>query len=247
MKPYERIEKILQNRGIQKKWLIERILEYAPISDRTNDPISDKAIYTYLSGARNIPFNVLDIIGKILDVETIWLINGSVTDFESESVIPRLPSKYRHRDNSRKSIDRTILHYYDGAIGAGSSGVIDDSMFEEIELPITILPDSIVKNPSNFVMFKIVGDSMNPTLKENDWVIIDMVNNRSFYEVDGIYLCNIDSSYQIKRLQFKGTKGIEIISDNKNYSNINSMQCDLFEIIGKLHTIINIGSGLALK
>jgi phage repressor protein C with HTH and peptisase S24 domain len=143
--------------------------------------------------------------------------------------------------------DSYTIEIYDGAVGAGSEGVIEDSNAKKIRVSKAFVLDSNIK-PDNLMMFKVVGDSMEPTISMNDWVIIDMANGRNFYEVDGIYLINIDDTLQIKRLHFRGTKGIDIISDNEKFPKLNSIKdCDRVSIIGKLYTHIKIGSGLALK
>lgn len=143
--------------------------------------------------------------------------------------------------------DSYILEVYNGAVGAGSEGVIEEADSKKIRVSKAFVLDANIK-PENLMMFKVVGDSMEPTISMNDWVIIDMANGRSFYEVDGIYLINIDDTLQIKRLHFRGKKGIDIISDNEKFPKLNSLNdCDRVTVIGKLYTHIKIGSGLALK
>lgn len=149
--------------------------------------------------------------------------------------------------NTSNKEDSYILEVYEGAVGAGSEGVIEEDFVKKIRVSKAFVLDSNIK-PENLMMFKVVGDSMEPTIAMNDWVIIDMANGRSFYEVDGIYLINIDDTIQIKRLHFRGKKGIDIISDNEKFPKLNSIEdCDRVTIIGKLYTHIKIGSGLALK
>ncbi|AXX93493.1 hypothetical protein CPU12_09995 [Malaciobacter molluscorum LMG 25693] len=143
--------------------------------------------------------------------------------------------------------DSYSIEVYNGAVGAGSEGVIEESNTKKIRVSKAFVLDANIK-PENLMMFKVVGDSMEPTISMNDWVIIDMANGREFYEVDGIYLINIDDTIQIKRLHFRGTKGVDIISDNKEFPKLNSKDdCDRVTILGKLYTHIKIGSGLALK
>lgn len=149
--------------------------------------------------------------------------------------------------NTSLDEDSYILEVYNGVIGAGSEGVIEENNAKKIRVSKAFVLDANIK-PDNLVMFKVVGDSMEPTISMNDWVIIDMANGRNFYEVDGIYLINIDDTLQIKRLHFRGTRGIDIISDNQNFPKLNSLNdCDRVTVIGKLYTHIKIGSGLALR
>lgn len=130
--------------------------------------------------------------------------------------------------------------------GAGAEGFLPDIITEE-RIPIwTKLLNGV--NPKNLTIFQVVGDSMDTTIRPDDWVIIDMVNGRDFHHVDGIYLINKDGSIQIKRLQFKGAKGVDIISDNKEYPMENTVtdHIDMF-VIGKLYRHVRTLGALAEK
>ncbi|RXJ85245.1 XRE family transcriptional regulator [Arcobacter sp. CECT 8985] len=171
----------------------------------------------------------------------------------SERTLQKISKYQTIQANNENFIFNTIdedsynIEVYNGAVGAGSEGVIEERNTKKIRVSKAFVLDANIK-PENLMMFKVVGDSMEPTISMNDWVIIDMANGREFYEVDGIYLVNIDDTIQIKRLHFRGTKGVDIISDNKEFPKLNSKDdCDRVTIIGKLYTHIKIGSGLALK
>jgi phage repressor protein C with HTH and peptisase S24 domain len=140
----------------------------------------------------------------------------------------------------------TYIPMVNVAAGAGAEGLLPDLITEE-RIPIwTKLLNGV--NPKNLTIFQVVGDSMETTIRPDDWVIIDMVNGRDFHEVDGIYLINKDGSIQIKRLQFKGVKGVDIISDNKEYQieNTANDQIDMF-VIGKLYRHVRTLGSLAEK
>lgn len=130
--------------------------------------------------------------------------------------------------------------------GAGAEGLLPDFISSE-RIPIwTKLLNGV--NPKNLTMFQVVGDSMAPDISPDDWVMIDMVNGRHFDPVDAIYLINRDGSIQIKRLAFKGAKGIDIISTNKEYRIENTItdNIELF-VIGKLYRHIRTLGALAIK
>lgn len=140
----------------------------------------------------------------------------------------------------------TFIPMVNIAAGAGAEGLLPDLITEE-RIPIwTKLLNGV--NPKNLTMFQVVGDSMETTIRPDDWVIIDMVNGREFHPVDGIYLINKDGSIQIKRLHFKGAKGVDIISDNKEYpvENTAADQIDMF-VIGKLYRHVRTLGSLAEK
>lgn len=140
----------------------------------------------------------------------------------------------------------TMIPMVDIKAGAGAEGLLPDFITSE-RVPIwTKFLNGI--NPKNLAIFQVVGDSMAPDINPDDWVMIDMVNGRHFDPVDAIYLINRDGSIQIKRLAFKGAKGIDIISTNKEYRIENTIadNIELF-VIGKLYRHIRTLGALAIK
>lgn len=140
----------------------------------------------------------------------------------------------------------TMLPIVDIKAGAGAEGLLPDFITHE-RVPIwSKFLNGI--NPKNLAIFQVVGDSMAPDINPDDWVMIDMVNGRYFEPVDAIYLINRDGSIQIKRLAFKGAKGIDIISTNKEYRTENTIDdnIELF-VIGKLYRHIRTLGALAIK
>ena len=68
--------------------------------------------------------------------------------------------------------------------------------------------------------------------------------DRCFEKIAGIYVIQKDEGVQVKRLDFKGNRGIDIISDNKIYSKENTLQDGIeIYIIGKVFKhISDLGS-----
>lgn len=78
---------------------------------------------------------------------------------------------------------------------------------------------------------RVVGDSMLPTLKDKDLILIDRSKNK--YNTSGLFLVNtIDDGLFVKRLKMNGYK-IDLISDNKEYSNL-TLAVDEVTILGKV-------------
>lgn len=80
-----------------------------------------------------------------------------------------------------------------------------------------ILDKMFFKTPqdTNYIkMIKVEGDSMEPTIQDGSYVVIDMKNCN---KTDGIYAVLIDDNILIKRLQFELDGTIKIISDNIKY------------------------------
>lgn len=90
---------------------------------------------------------------------------------------------------------------------------------------------STTSNPDNVKMLRVKGDSMAPTIKDADWVLVD-TSFRS-PDSDGIYLLKISTGLAIKRLQGSVGNNIIIISDNPKYPPVTAASGDV-QICGKI-------------
>jgi len=140
--------------------------------------------------------------------------------------------------NCMNNENYTLLPSYNVLAGAGAEGYLPD-VLEFSKIPVS---NSLIGgvNTEYLHIIQVAGDSMQPTIKPSDWLIIDMVSNgvteRLFEKVDGIYLISKDGAIQIKRLAFKGAKGVDIISDNTFYPVENTIEKNIdLVIIGKLY------------
>lgn len=96
---------------------------------------------------------------------------------------------------------------------------------------------SISSNPENVKMLRVKGDSMNPTIKDGDWVLVDV--SYLSPDSDGVFLLYLSTGLAIKRLQGTvATDEIVIKSDNPRYNDQNAKLTDV-KILGKvIYTLI---------
>lgn len=90
----------------------------------------------------------------------------------------------------------------------------------------------------NLKIIDVIGDSMEPTIKNGAKVVIDITKKT---KANGVYAINYDGEIYIKRLQYRMDGTINIISDNRFYpiENYNSKESDLFfDVIGMKVLII---------
>lgn len=81
-------------------------------------------------------------------------------------------------------------------------------------------------DPKSTFIMEVEGDSMNPTLRYGDCIVIDKKQHQ--IKDNGIYVINVDGELMVKRLQKKMNGDVLIISDNKFYTtesiSVNSQQ-----------------------
>ncbi len=117
-----------------------------------------------------------------------------------------------------------------GRISAGNGLVPEPA----IKTQIAFRRDWITRKgkPEYMLLIKVSGDSMEPTLYDGDLVLID--KRRDVLEPQGgIYAIAVDDAIMIKRLLADPSRKIRIISDNKNYPEMQA-DPDQIKINGKV-------------
>ena len=122
--------------------------------------------------------------------------------------------------------------------GAGT-GVYD---FDTQETLLSLNPKMFPTITSdNITAIQIDGDSMEPTLRSGDYILITPPTPDRQTE-DGIYAIRIDGMLKVKSLQFLMDGTLKIISDNPKYSpelyDPKTSQID-FQILGKQRLTIS--------
>lgn len=125
------------------------------------------------------------------------------------------------------------IAWLDVAASAGPGGeAIDEApqgwfAFEPRYLRrLTASPDAL-----NFV--RVQGDSMEPTLKAGDDILVDSSDAADRLR-DGIYVLRIDDALNVKRLAVAPGGRLSIISDNERYPVMERKRGDRIEIVGRV-------------
>lgn len=85
-------------------------------------------------------------------------------------------------------------------------------------------------NKPNLTSVVINSDSMEPTYKQNDIVVVDL---DSGYKSDGFYVVKVDGREEVCRLQSM-LNGYRLIHDNAFYDDVAISNDDDFEIVGRI-------------
>lgn len=103
---------------------------------------------------------------------------------------------------------------------------------------MAFLPDWARKtldiNPKNLVLISATGDSMEPTLREGDLLLVNTGVTRVID--DGIYAIRVNDTLMVKRIQRLASGELIIKSDNPAYKEqmISNAQAEDLRIIGRL-------------
>ena len=112
--------------------------------------------------------------------------------------------------------------------------VINIPVYEIIDY--VALPKELKKYTDNMRASYVRGDSMEPTLFDNDIILYD---NFGYDGTDGIYAINYRGASFVKRLQ-RAKDYVRIISDNKKYDEMTeSGESEDFRVIGKVRYVVH--------
>lgn len=135
-----------------------------------------------------------------------------------------------------EKISKEVLNIpvYEQAFSAGRGQELPDTA--EI-LEYVAIPKSLMRFRDNICAAYVRGDSMEPTLFDDDIILFD---NFGYDGTDGIYAINYKGAGFVKRLQSTG-EGVKIISDNSRYEPMFAYgEDDSFKVIGKVRSVMHI-------
>ncbi|MDN5069494.1 S24 family peptidase [Aliarcobacter butzleri] len=182
----ERFSEAMQYKGLNNAF----------ISKKYN--ISRQLVNNFFTNQKTLT-DTLAIVCNGENINLNWLLIGKGEMFISEDIV---------KTSDNYSID--LLN-----VRAGAGEGIYNYVIETVD---TIsLDKSFFRTPINTNKVKgicVDGDSMEPTLRDGDYVLIDENIN---FGTNGIYAIQYGGQILIKRLQFKMDGTIIIISDNEKY------------------------------
>ena len=108
-----------------------------------------------------------------------------------------------------------LIPVYAVSASAGSGAMVAD--YEEVTHSLAFPPDYLNKLTSsaakNLAIINVVGESMQPTLRHDDIVMIDQSRKNLAY--DGLFALLFDDMLHVKRVSRSEQRGfVKIISDN---------------------------------
>ena len=175
--------------------------------------------FANLKSSNRIPFEEIAYFAAKHSVSVNWILfNQKISSMVEEE------EKYY----SLKVIDRINAY-------CGGGGFEDDNIdFSYIKLNKETLEKLGYSNSNGLEAIKVVGDSMYPTLKDKELILIDKNKNKNKnkYNSSSVFLVNTTNGLFVKRLKINGDK-IDLISDNKEYSNL-TLCVDEVTILGKV-------------
>ncbi len=144
-----------------------------------------------------------------------------------------LPDEFKFVDFTKgSSADNVTINMLDitACCGDGIEN-IDENIVGQWQMPTKDFKAITFTNPENVKMIRVSGDSMEATLSDGDYVLVDI--SRNFLDSDGLFLIKMSSGLAVKRIQNTITDKIIIKSDNPKYENLTTPINEI-RIVGKV-------------
>jgi len=113
--------------------------------------------------------------------------------------------------------DYVLIPLYDLEASAGDGRVVEEPREPQKHLAFQLSWIKGKKGLSrkDLLLVTVVGDSMEPTLREGDVVLVD--RSKSHVPEDGLYVLRVDNTMLVKRLHKLSYRTLRVICDNDAY------------------------------
>lgn len=188
----------------------------------------------YETGKRIPSAGLLAELAKVVDCDAGWLLSGEgnpqkITDLSESSV-------------SSSDMDEFVLvpKYNIEASAGGGSVIHSEQIVDHLAFKADWIHKELGTHPKNLLLVHSVGDSMEPTIRSGDLLLVD--RNKSKLKGEGIYLINLDDGLMVKRIEFLLGGSVAIRGDNTAVSReqvLPAMDLKKLHILGR---VVWIGS-----
>jgi phage repressor protein C with HTH and peptisase S24 domain len=168
--------------------------------------VSDNAIYKWLSGRGQPSVANLVALADAAKVSLEWLATGRETS----------PAKRPTHHRNGEPDGFAYMGRYDAkALGPTAETLRSKQIVDYLAFKKEWVQAQLNTDPRNLLLIEAVGDSMAPTLKNSDLLLVDLGEPR--FRHDGIYVLRSDDELVVKRLQRRPDGTLKIINDNPAY------------------------------
>jgi len=168
-----------------------------------NAGVAPSTLSGYLNGGE-WKLGVLNKIADACGVTLQWLLFGLKESTPSMTQTLSIPQPLA---------DTVEIGSYDAEASAGFGRFNLDSPSDKIAVSRRFLAD-LGLQPAHTITLRVTGDSMEPTLKSGDRIIVSTL---PVHNLDGLVLFTVGGQLLVKRLAVTSTGRVRIISDNDRY------------------------------
>jgi len=227
-------------REVKKRtqWAVNYIIKTHALSNVKLSAIlglSASTVDGYRRGVKMPKFETLAFIQDRYRISLDWIVDGLDGPFTDQrrdgAFAAPLPSAEKGIGHEGGALPSSEFVFIPQMAGTTSNGELaPDGM---TDMRIAFRRDWIARKglPQNMSIFKVQGDSMEPTLLSGDLVLVD--HSKGATTRDGLFAITIDREVLIKRIQPLMDSKLLVISDNEKYTAL-EIEAENIHINGKV-------------
>ncbi|MBC8286004.1 MAG: helix-turn-helix transcriptional regulator [Nitrospinae bacterium] len=180
----------------------------------------------YETGKRIPGSDFLARLAKVVDCNPGWLLSGEGDMQTNECYTSSHPPPEGFVLVPRYNIE---------ASAGGGSVIHSEQVVDHLAFKTDWVHKELGTDPKNLLLIHSIGDSMEPTIRSGDLLLVD--RNKSRMKGDGIYLINLDDGLMVKRIEWLLDGSVVIRGDNTVVSReqvVSSTDLEKLHILGRV-------------
>lgn len=191
--------------------------------------VSHTTLAKYERGEGLPDIDFLVTASRVFHLDMMELLRARLADSKaekSEYVLDIIGDIYKKNEPEYAIGDVKAAPYNDGflyirrydvqaAAGAGAQ-VLHEQPTDTLAFRADWIRQVIKAKPADLALIEVQGDSMDPTLKSGDTIMVRLLHSAHQLD-DGIYVVSMDDNLLVKRLQMLPNGRFRVTSDNEAY------------------------------
>ena len=179
----------------------------------------------YETGKRVPNSALLAKLAGVVECDPGWLLTGEEKNTE---------------DHSSTEGFVLVPRYNIEASAGGGSVIHSEQIVDHLAFKADWVHKELGTHPKNLVLVHSMGDSMEPTIRSGDLLLVD--RSKAKMRGDGIYLINLDDGLMVKRVEWLLGGSVVIRGDNTAVSSEQILPATDLEKLHILGRVVWVGS-----
>lgn len=195
--------------------------------------VSESVVRKWRDGRSEPSLTNLVSLASAGGVSLQWLATGD----EPRSLYPAPAATLSQEMVRELPEDYSLVPLYDVSASAGHGALVEaEQVIDYLAFKREWLRSELHATEGDLYLIEVDGESMEPTLRPGDIILIDRRNAGSIPR-DGVYVLRLDGSLLVKRLQRMPGQAVRVTSDNAAYEPFSlalDAVADDLEIVGRV-------------
>lgn len=127
----------------------------------------------------------------------------------------------------------TMIDVYDVHASAGNGAIVEaEEVIDRLSFPVDYLRRVTKTAPKHLAIIGVKGDSMEPTLRDDDVVMLDAT--KCSLDYDGLFVLRWGDALHVKRIGRARSDSVRIISDNASIYPPVEIPREEIHVVGKV-------------